>query len=65
MRKLTNAQAELLREANCAEGTSCVPQYKPAQKLIALGLAEWTPLGYESRIRITDAGRKALEPSDA
>lgn len=35
--KLTKAQAELLAELP----THVVPEYRPAQRLIALGLAQW------------------------
>lgn len=56
--KLTKAQLALLRELP----THCVAEYRPAQKLVSLGLAVWVTL---SRIDITDAGRAALTPSEA
>lgn len=52
--KLTKAQMELLRELP----TNCVSYYKPAVKLVELGLAKWPSSG--SRLEITEAGRSAL-----
>lgn len=48
--KLTKAQMELLRELP----TNCVSYYKPAVKLVELGLAKWPSSG--SRLEITNAG---------
>lgn len=65
MGKLTKAQLELLSDANDPTGTACVQEYRPAQKLVELGLAEWGPplRAGSPRLRITTAGRAALEAS--
>lgn len=58
--KLTNSQLELLREV---KGDSQVvsESYKPAQRLVDLGLCEWQKIGISEYLAITDAGRAALE----
>lgn len=67
MGKMTEPQTELLREAALRPlGTSTVREYRPAQRLVLLGFAEWGDEGRygSSMLRITDAGRKALEAQD-
>ena len=57
MSKLTSAQKQLLREVfNGEEG--CSDAYKPAQRLVELGLCIWKA---ENRLALTEAGRLALE----
>lgn len=60
--KLTKPQLELLRET---VGCCAVSEtYAPANKLVLLGLAEWTHGDYGSTyLNITDAGRAALTES--
>lgn len=55
--KLTKAQRELLAELP----TNCVQEYRPAQRLVAMGLAVWVTM---SRLDITDAGQTVLEASN-
>jgi hypothetical protein len=73
--KLTKAQRELLAEAARPDrrtpgshypgGCSCVPQYRPAQKLVALGLARWRDDNPETNhLLVTDAGRAALSTAE-
>lgn len=50
MSELTPPQRALLNELP----TQCVQEYRPAQKLVALGLAVWATM---SRLDITEAGR--------
>ena len=52
--KLSKAQRELLQELP----TQCVQEYRPAQKLVALGLAVWVTM---SRLDLTELGRAALK----
>lgn len=56
--KLTKAQRSLLAELP----THVVPEYKPAQALIALGLAEWAD-ARTTLLNPTPAGRAALKES--
>ena len=60
--KLTKTQKEVLKSADGPNGFSCVDDYKPARKLIELGLCS---VKHESFGKITifstDAGRRALE----
>lgn len=73
--KLTKARMELLQEAaNSGEerdgrfispGTSCVPQYQPAQWLVANGLARWRRNDPDThRLIATAAGRAALAAAE-
>jgi len=55
MKKLTKAQAELLAELP----THVVPEYRPAQALIAKGLAAWAD-DKTTIMMLTPAGRAAL-----
>jgi len=57
--KLTAPQRSLLRELP----THVVPEFPPAQKLIALGLAEWAD-ARSTMLNITPAGRTALAKSE-
>lgn len=58
--KLTKAQQELLvdLERSLDGEQFCAPYYRPAQRLVVLGLAQWRP--FTHLLRITDAGRAAL-----
>lgn len=59
--KLTEPQWELLRDAEM--GTPCVKAYAPAQRLVKLGLAQWTKDDeYGGILDITDAGRRRSFP---
>lgn len=61
--KLTRPQMELLKD--CADCCPCVDSYRPAQRLVALGLAEWTRGNYgSSYLNITEAGRRAIASQD-
>lgn len=53
--KLTKAQLEALEDAERG-GFSCSPRYKPALKLVELGLAQMRPIGGGFWCSITDAG---------
>jgi hypothetical protein len=53
--KLSKAQTELLFYAKA--GTYCVTSYKPAERLVSLGLAEWRD---GDKLYATEAGRTAL-----
>lgn len=59
--KLTGPQQSLLNEIS-RHPLSCHSSYKPAVKLVALGLAEWiaSTRVYNKPLRITDLGRAAL-----
>lgn len=59
--KLTLAQHNLLVEASDECGTFCVNSYRPAQRLVSLGLAEWEDGSPSSDwLNITDKGRAIL-----
>lgn len=59
--KLTKPQLELLNDATQGNGHT-VEHYRPAQKLVALGLCEWRHDGVGgSWLNVTDAGRAALK----
>lgn len=55
MPKLTKAQLELLRD--CDGGTFCSRSYKPADRLVELGMARWERSDW---LVITSEGRIAL-----
>lgn len=59
MAKLTRPQHELLTSINTCDQYS-VAGYRPAEKLVALGLAVWVHHRFSSSLRITPAGRAAL-----
>jgi hypothetical protein len=54
--KLTKPQKELLRD--CDGGTFCSRGYKPADRLVELGLAQWSREGW---LVITGDGRDLLK----
>lgn len=56
--KLTKPQWALLRDV--ANGGNAVPEYPPAQKLVALGLCVRETIGFSDRLKLTDAGRAVL-----
>lgn len=60
MAKLTRTQTELLREIFNGEDR-CSDAYRPAQKLVELGLCIWRT---ETRLQLTEAGREALKAED-
>ena len=60
MVKLTEAQRCLLADAARPYGVTCSDNYKPAIKLVSLGLAIWTEGRFSDKLEITDAGRAAL-----
>lgn len=62
---LTPAQRELLKRAARETGTYTVDYYRPAQALVAKGLAEWRQPGslMSSRLYATDEGRRILKES--
>lgn len=63
MAKLSKAQEELLREALMTR--YCVKAYRPAQALVAKGLAEWKRDDeYGGILVATDAGRQALSDKE-
>ncbi|MDP9590641.1 UNVERIFIED_ORG: hypothetical protein J2W19_003205 [Shinella zoogloeoides] len=57
--KLTKPQRELLRDV--AKGGNAAEEYPPARKLIELGLCIRERVGISSILRITPAGRNALD----
>jgi len=65
MPKLTKPQKELLSEiVECARVVN--DGYKPAIKLVELGLAEWSHGNFgSSTLHATPAGRAAMEADDA
>jgi hypothetical protein len=59
--KLTKAQLELLNDCRHGQPYNCSSTYKPAMKLIELGLVTGSVAKFGAfRITITDAGRKIL-----
>lgn len=73
--KLTKAQLELLRLAATPErvtpghfypaGESCSSSYRPAQRLVQMGLARWRRDDPDtSWLLATDAGRAALNQKE-
>ena len=64
--KLTPAQRELLKRAAEDRGTYTVDHYRPAQTLVAKGLAEWRQRGnlMSSRLYATEAGRQILKETE-
>jgi hypothetical protein len=60
--KLTNAQMELLTELG-RHSTHVVRYYRPAQKLVELGFAEWSGIDSD-RLSITSSGRAMLPTKD-
>lgn len=61
--KLTNPQKELLKYVG--EGGNAVPEYRPAQKLLSLGLVVFQRVGVGRYLMLTDAGRAALAKMEA
>jgi hypothetical protein len=57
--KLTKPQGELLRDV--ANGGSAVEEYPPARRLVELGLCVRERIGISNMLRITEAGRNALD----
>jgi hypothetical protein len=61
MKGRTEAQRQLLRDVDNECGAYCVGNYRPARKLVSLGLAEWEDGNPSSDwLYITEAGRTAL-----
>jgi len=59
--RLTEAQRQLLRDVFSGDD-GCSAAYRPAQRLVKLGLCRWRA---ETRLELTPAGRTALEASNA
>lgn len=62
-KKLTKPQVDLLRESITVQGAYAVPEYKPVQKLLALGFIRERcrdKYGGSCWWVATEAGRKAL-----
>ena len=57
--KLTEAQDRLLRDID-AGAIGVDSEYRPAKKLVELGLAFWKLGKYSDILRITEAGRALL-----
>lgn len=57
--KLTKPQWELLRDV--ANGGTAVEGYPPARKLVELGLCVRERVGISNTLRLTPAGRNALD----
>lgn len=62
--KLTKAQIETLRESvSCCP---CVESYRPAQRLVELGLCTWTQGSFgASYLNITETGLATLKSLEA
>ena len=59
--KLTKAQEDILRLTENS-GFSCASYYRPAKRLVELGLCEWNTGNLGSTwLTITEAGRAALK----
>ena len=59
---LTPAQWNLLVDVSDETGCFCAHTYRPAKRLVSLGLAEWEDgLPSSDWLNITDAGREVLQ----
>lgn len=59
--KLTKPQIDLLTHAVACGMATCVENYPPRMKLVALGLVTAHSKGFSSWIEPTEAGRLALD----
>jgi len=59
--RLTTAQWHLLVDVSYRGGTHCIGSYKPAKRLVELGLAKWKDGSPSSDwLNVTEQGRLAL-----